>query len=128
MILGIDFGLKKVGTAIGEGLISEPYKVIRYLSPDSLISELKKIIETEKIEKVVVGVSEGEMAGKSREFIENLKTNLTIPVTEFDETLSTREAIELGIEAGMKRSKRKKMEDAIAAAIMLQNYLDNRIS
>src|SRR6266404_6447228 len=123
-ILSIDFGLAKVGIGIAFGPISEPYSIIRYKSNELLFKTIKEILEKEKIQKVIVGISEGQMAFKTREFIEELKKETDIPVVEFDETLTTAEAQAMAIEAHMKRSKRKSMEDAIAAAIMLQNYLD----
>ncbi|SRR5258708_2186183 len=123
--LGIDYGLKKVGIAIAISPLSDPYEVIRYLSTSELIKKIKQICEKERIEKIVVGVSEGQMAEKTKEFIKNLKKETNIPIHEFDETLSTQDAQRLSIESGMRRSKRKEMEDAIAAAVMLQNYLDN---
>ncbi len=123
--LGIDFGLKKVGIAIGTGSLAEPYMVLRYSDMKILEEEIKKICDKEKVEKIIVGVSEGEMAQKTREFIDDLKREFSIPVEEFDETLSTQEAQRLSIESPMRRSKRREMEDAIAASVMLQNYIDS---
>ena len=124
MILGIDFGLKKVGLAIAHGLLAEPLAVVRYSDIKVLEEKIEEICVREKIEKVVVGVSEGKMARETREFMKKLRNELTIPVEEVDETLSSQDAQRVSREANMKRSKRRKMEDAIAAAILLQNYLD----
>ncbi len=124
-ILGIDYGRSKVGLALADGPLAEPLKVIRYKDGDLLINEIKKIIEKEEIEKVVVGVSEGEMGEESKNFalaISHLP--LAISVETFDETLTSHDAQTLSIEAGIGRKKRKEMEDAYAAAIMLQNYLN----
>lgn len=123
-LLGIDYGLKKVGLALSSGQLSEPFTVIRYNNLNSLISQISIVCQKEKVEKIIVGISEGEMALKTREFIKNLKEKISIPIEEFDETLSTQEAQRLSIESGIKRSKRKNLEDAMAASIMLQNYLD----
>ncbi len=123
-IVGIDFGLKKVGIAIADGSLAEPLVVVRYNDSKILLGEIKKIVEKEKIEKIVVGISEGEMAEKTREFMGELKKEIAISVEEFDETLSTLDAQRLAIESGMKRAKRRKMEDALAAAVMLQSYVD----
>lgn len=125
-ILGIDYGRSKVGLAISEGGLAEPLKVIRYQEQEKLRQEIKEIVEREKIEIIVVGVSEGEMAEETREFRKRLEKELNIPVEEFDETLTTYEAKELSRQAGINRKKRHEMEDAYAAAIMLQNYIDNR--
>lgn len=117
-ILGIDYGRSKVGLALAEGPLAEPWKVIRNSNKDLLIHDIKKIIETEKIEKVVVGVSEGEMAEESKEFAKNFDADT------FDETLTSQDAQTLSRQAGINRKKRHEMEDAYAACIMLQNYVD----
>src|SRR5580765_7197218 len=121
-ILGIDFGLKKVGLALGEAKFAEPFRVIRYEDMEILIRQLKEIIKDEEIEKVVVGVSEGEMAEKTKEFGSKLKE--FIEVDYQDETLSSYDAQKMAIEAGVRQSKRRDLEDAYAASVMLQSYLD----
>jgi putative holliday junction resolvase len=123
-ILGIDYGRKKMGFAIADGPLAEPLKVVRYRDTKVLENEIRKVIEKEKIEKVVVGISEGEMGLETKEFSLSLRSKLNIPVEEVDETLTTHEALVQSIEAGIKRKKRREMEDAYAASIILQNYLD----
>ncbi|MBI3396936.1 Holliday junction resolvase RuvX [Candidatus Woesebacteria bacterium] len=124
--LGIDFGLKKVGIAVSEGALAEPFRVIRYKDINTLIGQLIKIIKEEEIEKVVVGVSEGEMGRKSKEFGLSLKKVIDLSVENYDETLSTWEAQKLSIEGGVGRKKRHQFEDAFAASLVLQSYLDNK--
>lgn len=118
-ILGIDYGRSKVGVAIADGPLAEPLQVIRYKDLTILISQIKKIIEKEKVEKVVVGISEGEIAEESKKFANEIGAETS------DETLSTSDAQALSREAGISQKKRHEMEDAYAACIMLQNYLDN---
>lgn len=123
--LGVDFGLKKVGLALGYGTLTEPYQVIRESNTGKLAKQIRQICEREKVEKIIVGVSDGEIAEKSKSLGLTLRESLNLPVEYFDETLTTHDAQELAIEAGIKRSKRKDMEDAYAAAVMLQSYLDS---
>ena len=124
--LGIDYGRAKVGIAIGVNGFVEPYKVIHYNEKDKLLKELKSIIEAEKVDKVVIGISEGEMAEESKNFAEALHSSLSdVPFELFDETLTSQDAQRLSREAGISRKKAHNMEDAYAAAIMLQNYLDS---
>ena len=123
-ILGVDYGRKKVGLAIANGPLAEPYSVIRYEDTKVLIGELQKIIEENKIEKLVVGISEGQMAEETKIFLSAIRNTFSVPVETFDETLSTQEAQTLSIEAGLKKGRRKSLEDAFAAAVILQNYLD----
>lgn len=117
-ILGIDYGRKKIGLAISEGSIAQPLKVLRVKSFTQAVEKTKKIQKELSVEKIIVGVSEGEMGEESHKFAKK------IGAITFDETLTTHDAQELSIKSGMKRKKRRKMEDAFAAAIMLQSYLD----
>lgn len=125
-ILGIDYGRHKLGLAISEGYLSEPWKVLRVENLDEALKKVTQIIKDEKIEKVVIGVSEGEMGRESKDFGMNLQQELEIQVDTHDETLSTQDAVRLAIEAGMGRKKRNEMEDAFAASIILQDYLDSK--
>ncbi len=117
-ILGIDYGKAKIGLAISGGSLSEPLKVVRVNSFDDAVYKINKEIETEKPDKIIVGVSEGEMGEESRAFANKISAET------FDETLSTRDAQDLSRSAGISRKKRKDMEDAFAASVMLQSYLD----
>lgn len=124
-ILGIDYGLRKVGLSLAETPLAEPYKVIRFDSKKKLIGLIKNIIDEEKIEKVVIGISEGEMAEKTKQFAKDLQKKTGIDVSFMDETLTTKEAADLVRKAGKKRKKRKEFEDAYSATLILQKYLDN---
>ena len=126
--LAIDYGRSKLGLAIATTLLAEPYKVIRYKKEEDGVEKIKGVVEEEKVERVVLGVSEGEMAKEIKEFGEKLKKSLSVPIVYQDETLTTQDAQRLSIKSGMKRKKRKEMEDAFAACLILQSYLDNQIS
>jgi len=119
MLLGVDYGDKKIGLALAAASLAEPYKVVANLT--EVVSEIK----LNKPEKIILGISEGQSAQKAREFGAKLHQETGIEVILQDETLSTREAQDLSIEAGIKRNKRHKMEDAFAATLILQRYLDN---
>lgn len=117
-LLGIDYGRKKIGLATSEGGLAEPWKVVNSKG-------LEKILQTEKFDKIIIGISEGKMAAESKRFSLSLGKTLNIPVEVFDETLTSQDAQRLSREAGISQKKRHKMEDAYAAAIVLQNYIDN---
>jgi putative Holliday junction resolvase len=120
-ILGIDYGRKKIGLAIAEGKLAEPYLVIRVNSFEGAVAKVKQVIQVLQVNKVIVGVSEGQMAEESKKFAEE------IGAETFDETLTTHEAQKLSIEAGVPQAKRHRLEDAFAACVMLQSYLDNHV-
>lgn len=126
-ILGIDYGRRKIGLSWASGSFAEPYKVVHYKDTNELYKLLRKITEELEIEKIILGVSEGEMAIEITNFAKVLKKELRIGVEFFDETLSSRDAQALSMHAGIKRKRRKEMEDAYAATIMLQGYLDNNL-
>src|SRR4030042_2217029 len=124
-IVGIYYGRRKMGLAISEGSFAEPLKVLRYEEAEVLSDKLRIIIKELNIEKIVIGVSEGKTAKETKEFAKKLQEALLVPVEFQDETLTTHEAQELSIKAGIKRKKRKLMEDAYAASLILQNYLNS---
>ena len=125
-LLGIDFGRAKIGLAVSEGFLAEPYSVIRYEDEKELLEKIKVLVDKEQIDKVVVGVSEGKSAEEATSFGEKLR-ELGLEIVFFDETLSTVSAQELSREAGMKRKKRKALEDAFAASVMLQSFLESNV-
>lgn len=126
-ILGIDYGRKKIGMAIADGPLAEPWKIVKYSQVEEVIKRLSYLVAENEIDKIVVGISEGEMGEESKEFSLNLSKKLDIPVETFDETLSTQEAQRLSIEAGIKRKKRRGLEDAYAASVVLQSYIDSNV-
>jgi putative Holliday junction resolvase len=126
-ILGIDYGRKKIGLALTESLIAEPFMVLRFDDIQDGLEKLVKLIKTEKIEKVIMGISEGEMEKETRDFSESLKKAVSIPLEFENETLSTYEAQRKAIEAGIGQKRRKNLEDAFAAAVMLQSFLDTNV-
>ena len=124
--LGVDYGRSKIGLAMSDGRLAEPYQVIRYKDFDRMIAHIGRIVEKQKIEKIIVGLSENEMGEEIKKFASQLTVHSSqFTVELFDETLSTHDAIEMSIASHMGRKKRKEMEDAFAAAIMLQNYIDS---
>jgi putative Holliday junction resolvase len=120
-ILGIDYGKRKVGIAFADGLLAEPVEVVHYSNSEELEKRINELTEKYAAEKIVVGVSEGEIGAESEKFAKSIGAETS------DETLSTQDAQRLSREAGIPQKKRRKMEDAYAAAVMLQSYL-NKLS
>lgn len=128
-ILAIDYGDKKIGLALADGILAEPYTVITYTDTKKLLFRLGEIIYKKAIDLVLIGISEGRSKKRAINFENKLKNYLgnfskSVLVKTVDETLSTKEAVGRAIEAGIQRKKRKAREDAYAAAVILQNYLD----
>lgn len=125
-ILGIDYGKRKIGIALGDERLVEGFTVVRYEDEKKALEKIVRIIKKEKAKEIVIGVSEGQIGEESRKFGEKLGKKVNLPVHFQDETLTTQDAQALSIIAGIKRKKRRALEDAYSAALILQSYLDSR--
>lgn len=123
-ILGIDYGRSKIGIALSEERLAFPLVVLRVSSLTETIKKIIKIANEENVDKIVVGISEQNMLREQRKFVQELGKVAGGKVLSWDETLSTKEAQRLSRQAHLPRKKRKELEDAFAAAVMLQSYLD----
>lgn len=121
--LSLDFGLSKIGLALSDGFFALPLKVI---SNHNWEKELIPLLLQEKVETIIIGLSEGKSKDEAKKFGDLLKSKTNIPIIYWDETLTTKEAQIKMRESGKNKKYRKKMEDAAAAALILQSYLDNR--
>lgn len=129
-ILGIDYGKSKIGVSVGDtaSKLAEPLIVLKVKNTEDAIKRLKKVVREQKVDRIVLGVSEGEMAKRTLKFGKELQDKLGTEVLFQDETLTTKEAQRLSQKAGIGRKKRKKMEDAYSATLILQNFMDTRLS
>lgn len=124
-ILGVDYGRAKLGFAIGMGTLAHPLGVEKVSSFEDALNKVVNKARSEEADLILVGISEGAMAGEQKKFAKGLGNLVDIPVRVHDETLSTQEAQKLAISAGLRRSRRKELEDAFAASVVLQSYLDS---
>lgn len=115
--LGVDFGLKRIGLAISEGELASSWQVVD-------AQKFSEIIKKISFEKIIVGLPEGKMGKNVVRFV-NILRKQGFMVETTDETLSSKKAMEemIGQKAGQKKRRRN---DATAAAIILQNYLDSK--
>ncbi|MPN59536.1 putative pre-16S rRNA nuclease [bioreactor metagenome] len=130
-VLGIDFGKKRIGTAINFSDMAEPLEVVanEFQSAEQPVSlaalqRLREICQERRIEQLVVGVSEQEMAGYSRHFGQILAQETNLPVAFVDETLTSREVAQRLLESGASLQKRQGPIDHFAAALILEAWLD----
>lgn len=132
--LGMDLGTKTCGLAISDkmGIISSPYKVLRYNDLNTLIKEILTIIENEKVDELVLGLpknmnnSLGFASERSLNFKSELEKYTKLPIHLIDERLSTMEAENILISSDTSRMKRKKIIDAYAASIILDTFLKSK--
>ncbi|MDP4133959.1 MAG: Holliday junction resolvase RuvX [Bacillota bacterium] len=134
-ILGIDYGDVRIGIAVSDitGLIAQSVGVISEKDDSNKVKSLEEYINMYKPEKIVLGYplnmngTIGERAEKSLKFKEELEKFYNIPVILWDERLSSIAAHRVLEETGVSGKKRKGKVDPIAAAFILQSYLDSRI-
>lgn len=132
--LGLDLGTRTLGTSLSDTTltIASSYKTIRFEDSnyDSLLPQIKQIVEEFNISKIVLGLpknmnnSLGFRAEETMEFQKKLQEYLNMEVVLQDERLSTIEATNYLVKADMSRKKRKEKVDSLAANIILQTYLD----
>ncbi len=136
-IMGLDYGSKTVGVAVSDllGLTAQPVEIVRRKSEKKLrqtLARIEELIKEYDAEYIVLGLplhmnrDEGDRAQKSLEFKEILEKRTGLEVIMWDERLTTVEAIELMDEAGIRMQDRKLYVDKIAAAFILQDYLNDR--
>jgi putative Holliday junction resolvase len=132
-ILALDYGTKRIGVATSDELriIAQPLEFIPAVSLEGVFKRLHAIIAEKQISEIVVGMpfnmdgSTGPTARRVEKFVERLKASVKLPVHTHDERLTTHEAENLLISAGARRDKRRQVIDQMAAAILLQSYLDS---
>jgi putative holliday junction resolvase len=132
-ILGIDYGSKRIGLAISDelGITARPLAVIERKNLDRDLDVLENFLRETNAGQIVLGLplrldgTRGIQCEKVDKFAAALKERFPLPVILWDEALSTWEADELMISAGIKGRKRRKMVDKIAAGIILQSYLNS---
>ena len=123
--LGIDFGLKKVGLAFAESGLAEPLLVMDY--SDRLVNKIDLLVKEYSVEKIVLGLPEGKLVSRVKNFAQELASMTSLPVVFQDETLTSQDAIAKMIEAGKRKKFRREKQDVIAAALILQAYLDSNV-
>jgi putative Holliday junction resolvase len=133
-ILGLDIGSKRIGVALSDMLCitAQALETIESKDTQADIRKIRELVDANQVDEIVVGVpynmngSEGPQAEKVKAFIQELAERIDVPVREWDERLSTVAAERVLLEADMSRAKRRKVIDKVAAAIILQGYLDHR--
>lgn len=133
--LGIDPGTKRIGVAISDssGTVASPLMVLhRSRSRQHDLAELARIVREEEVEVVVVGLplnmdgTHGAAAKAAVAEAQRLATVVGVPVEMHDERRTTVSADRSMLEAGLNAVERRQRVDKVAAAIMLQSWLDSR--
>ena len=135
LYIGIDFGLKRIGLAKSDptGMIASAYKTITYKSINRAIDEIIADIEKFGPVGIVIGYpiapdggTKGERCRMVDEFIVRLEKKYPGPIYKYDERFSSVEAEEMIHLHGKKVGRDKGKVDRMAAALILQRFLDER--
>jgi len=137
ILLGIDYGAKKIGLAKAERNLALPLTIIANTNQTEVLAKIKKICDQENIQQIIIGVPvslqrsvehflrDKDLQNKQLQevlvFVDWLKSQLTIPIEVEDERLSTKLAKNL-----QQGEDKKSPDDAIAAMLILQAYLDRQ--
>jgi putative Holliday junction resolvase len=133
-ILGLDMGSKTIGVAMSDDLLltAQVLTSIKRTHLEKDLAEVVALVKEYLVQEIVVGLpinmdgSKGGSALTVETFIENLRQALPIKIIPWDERLSTVAAERILLEGDLSRQKRRKVIDRLAAAFILQGYLDSR--
>lgn len=129
-ILGLDVGSRRVGVAISDelGVVASPVEAVERGRNE--VERFRDIARRYGASRIVAGLPtgmsgrEGPQAAEVRTYADALAAQLDLPLDYWDERLTTTVAERALIASGVRRERRKQQIDAVAAAVMLQGYLD----
>ncbi len=132
-VLGVDLGLARTGVAISDcnQVLASPFCVIKEKDNEVLAQKVGQICADEGIQEIVVGLpknmdgSEGASAQNARTFADMLSKITNLPIFMVDERGTTITATNFLNDVNVRGKKRKNVVDAVAATVILQNYLDS---
>ncbi len=135
-ILALDHGTKRIGVAVSDETktIAQPLEYIPAEPFADFLERLKKILTEKEVDFILIGMprnmdgSYGPAAQKVQEFVAVLKAEIEVPIKTWDERLTSAQANRILIQGHVRRDKRKEKVDKMAAAILLQSYLDGLAS
>jgi len=131
-ILALDHGSKRIGVAVSDETktIAQPLEYIPAEPFAGFLERLRQLIREKEIDLILIGLprnmdgSYGPAAEKVQTFVGVLGGAIPIPIKLWDERLTSAQANRILIQGGVRRDKRKEKVDKMAAAILLQSYLD----
>ena len=133
-ILGVDPGAKRVGLALSDESrrLASPLRTLPADPPQTLAARIAEVAREVEAVEVVVGLpknldgSSGDAARGARGLADELKRSTRLPVSLYDERLSSTEAERRLVGQGLRREKRRLVVDQLAAALVLQSFLERR--
>jgi len=133
-ILAMDHGTRRIGIAVSDELqmIAQPLEFVAAEPLEGFFRRLSEVLQEKPSELILVGMPRnmdgtyGPAAEKVQAFIAQLRQATAVPIKTWDERLTSAQANRVLLQANVRRDKRKEKVDKMAAAILLQSYLDSR--
>jgi putative Holliday junction resolvase len=131
-VLALDHGTKRIGVALSDEMriIASPLEYIPAEPMDQALARLTELVREKQVSLILVGMprnmdgSYGPAAEKVRAFVGVIEPALGVPVTLWDERLTSAQANRVLLQGNVRREQRKESVDKMAAAILLQSFLD----
>lgn len=131
-IMALDIGTRRIGVAITDplGMLAQPLTVIKRSSDAQAVAEILQLLREYQVAELVIGLprrtdgTEGPEAQAVREFAATVESRWSGPILWYDERLTTAGAEQVLLEADLSRMRRKQVVDQVAAALILQGYLE----
>lgn len=133
-VLGLDYGSRRIGVAVSDplGITAQPLPALHREGDRKDIAGIARLVGGLGVDSVVLGLplllngDEGPQAARARAFGDTLSAELSLPVTMWDERLTTAQSERHLIESGVRRERRKELRDSLSAMFLLQSFLDLR--
>jgi putative Holliday junction resolvase len=133
-VVGVDLGSRRIGLAVSDatGTLASPYTVIQRTDPEGTYRRIADVVAEVEAERVVVGLPlmmdgrRGPAADAAAAEADALAEAVGVPVELYDERLTTVTADRSMVAMRMKAPARRQVVDKVAAAVMLQSWLDGR--
>ena len=135
-ILALDYGTKRIGVALSDELkwTAQPLETLERRELEWDVAHIAALVTSHDVERVVLGFPlqldgrQGPAVLAMRAFAVRLEAGISVPIVLWDERMTTKAAEDLLIAADVSRKKRKGAVDRVAAAILLQSYLEAQAS
>lgn len=130
--MGLDYGDRRIGVALSDelGWTAQGHSVLERRKPEDDMEKLRRIAAENSVTEIVLGLPKnmngtiGPRGELCLSFADELRASLNLPVHMWDERLTTVAAEKTLLSADVSRKKRKQVIDKMAAAIILQGYMD----
>ena len=131
-VLGVDYGTHRVGLALSDPLriTAQPFSVLD--ASEDVARQIADVVSENEVECIVVGLPiglngrEGQAASNARKMADAIRAEVSVGVELSDERFTTKTAEEALLKGNVSRADRKKKIDKVAAAVMLQHWLNGR--